>query len=161
MRSRWENSWSSRAMKPQGAWIIPTVAWVGPGAWRGTINLQHDEPGSKGIDPAWPQEVGPEACLYYLLHSPLSPQTSPADCTSPKGSASHSCIPNTLHEKKKKKDCSFHLVRVLLTVSKWEQAVGGGGESGRKLGNFTGISSFSLSCHYPPIYPPNAFGIKT
>lgn len=36
------------------------------GAWRGTINLQHDEPGSEGIDLAWPGEVGPEACLYHL-----------------------------------------------------------------------------------------------
>lgn len=65
-----KDSWASRAMKPQGRWIIPTVARVGPGAWRGTIHFHHDEPGSGGIDLARPEEVRPEAglraCWDYL-----------------------------------------------------------------------------------------------
>lgn len=117
----------------------------GAGAWRGTINLQHDEPGSEGIDPAWPEKVGPETCLDYLhpLLSSLKPHLPLADCTSPKASASQSCIPKILQKKKKKK-CSSHLEKVLLTVSKWEQAVGG--ESGVGGGTSQGFL-LSLSCH--------------
>lgn len=33
---------------------------------QGAIHLQYDEPGSGGIDLAWPEKLEPQACLDYI-----------------------------------------------------------------------------------------------
>lgn len=120
-----------------GAWRCVCV-W---GGW--TINLQHDEPGSEGIDPAWPKEGG----TWGLSGLPPANLT----CWHPK--VLHPSPAYQRSSKKEKEECSSHLERVLLTVSKWEQAVGGVGES-RRAGGGLHRDFFLLSpvtsCQFTP-----------
>lgn len=89
-------------------------------------NQSRYEPGPEATDLGWPAEAGPEARPDHL------PPSSPAHRTSPGGSAAPSGTPKILKRNPpppKKESATPVLERVLLTASKWEQAVGGWGES--------------------------------
>lgn len=91
-------------------------------------NQSRYEPGPEATDLGWPAEAGPEARPDHL------PPSSPAHRTSPGGSAAPSGTPKILKRNPpppKKESATPVLERVLLTASKWEQAVGGWGESRR------------------------------
>lgn len=113
-----ENSWPSRAAKPRGKWVIPIVARVGPPALKEghkfTIwwaRFRRDWPsltcrgGTRGLDYSTYSSPSPLTC-WLALPRPKAVRHSPA-------------------YQRSSKEVHSHLESVLLTVSEWEQAVGG------------------------------------